>query len=259
MTDVVAAEWLKTQTARWARYILAVMVLFVGLMGLLAWFFIATWDRQSSDVQAHSSLGSLTDLTAWIASVCMAIFGMLSITSEYSSGMIRTTFIAVPQRLAVLAAKALVVSVLTFVITEAALASTEFLTAFIVGGRHIVGQNPPSANDLVPSLAIGLSTVTFALIGLGLGAVTRSVIAGTVSLAFLWYIVPLLATHAPAPWSQWLTSLVPGALAGELSGAGNANSVFGAALPPWLALVVMSTYVSVSLGSAGIALNRRDA
>lgn len=104
MTDVLGAEWLKIRTARWARYILAVMVLFVCLMGLLAWFFIATWDRQSPDVQAHSSLGSLTDLTAWLASVCMAIFGMLSITSEYSSGMIRTTFVAVPQRLKLLAA-----------------------------------------------------------------------------------------------------------------------------------------------------------
>jgi hypothetical protein len=71
--------------------------------------------------------------------------------------------------------------------------------------------------------------------------------------------VLVLVTHAPEPWSQWFTSLVPGALAGELSGVGNANSIFGAALSPWLALVVMASYVLVALVSGGFAIRLRDA
>jgi ABC-2 type transport system permease protein len=259
MLDVVAAEWLKSRTARSTHVILGVVVLFTGFMVLLAWYFVSVWDSLPAEGQAHSALGGLPDLLGWILSLCMAVFGALAITSEYASGMIRTTFIAMPPRGRVLAAKALIVGGFAFVTTEIALTVTELATSAIIGGRVIQGQVPASAGEAVLIVAMGLSIATFGLIGLALGAVLRSGLASVVSLTAVWYVVPLLARFAPPPWSAWITSVVPGALAGQLAGTGNANSVFGAVLPPWAALLVMIAYAAIPMAIATFVVTRRDA
>jgi ABC-type transport system involved in multi-copper enzyme maturation permease subunit len=258
MLDVLAAEWLKIRTARSTKIIIGVVAVLTGLMALLAWYFVSTWDALPPEGQVNSSLGSLPDLLGWILSLCMAVFGTLAIASEYANGMIRTTFIAMPRRGRVLAAKALIVGAVTFVTAEVALTVTLLASTAIVGDRAIAGQTPPDAATAVQIVAMGLSTTTFALIGLALGAITRSALASVVSLAMLWYIVPLVARLAPAPISEWLRSLVPGALAGQLAGTGNVNSVFGAVLPPAAALLAMLAYAIVPLVIAAITVDRRD-
>lgn len=65
--------------------------------------------------------------------------------------------------------------------------------------------------------------------------------------------------HLPAPWAAWVSSLVPGALAGQLAGAGNAHSVFAAVLSPWEALLVLLAYVAIPLTAGAIVISRRDA
>ncbi len=149
-------------------------------------------------------------------------------------------------------------ALVTFVATEAALLVTLVGSAAIVGDRPIGGQTPLDIDGLVFVVAMGLSTATFALIGLGLGAITRSGLATVVALALVWYIVPLIAGHIPSPWSDVLSSLVPGALAGQLAATGNQDSVFSALLTPWQAALVMLGYAfgPLILGAAAL---RRDA
>ncbi len=259
MADVLAAEWLKIRTARYARYVLGVFAAFTALMPLLAWYFVTTWDSLTPAARAHAALGPLPEFLGWIASLCMAVFGALAITSEYSSGMIRTTFTAMPRRRTVFAAKGAIVAVVTFGVTSAALVATLVSGAIIVGGRPIADQTPlnPSGFALVAATAVAVTA--FALIGLGLGAVTRSAVASVVGLTLLWYVVPLFSMHLPAPWAAWVSSLVPGALAGELAGAGNANSVFAAVLSPPEAFLVMLAYIAVPLAAGAIVISHRDA
>jgi ABC-2 type transport system permease protein len=258
MRDVLGAEWRKTRSARSTWYILGVVVLFTALMLGLALAFVATWDALPEAARAHASLGPLPALLGWILALCMAVFGTLAITTEFASGMIRPTFLAMPRRGRVLAAKAAIVACVTFIASEAALAVTLLGTAVIVGSRSIDGQVPPSMSDAALLVAMGLSTTSFAMIGLGLGAITRSALASIVSLALVWYLAPLLASHLPQPWDSWLTSLVPGALAGQIAGTGNPSSMFGAALPPWAALVAMLAYGVVPLALAMVGVARRD-
>lgn len=259
MADVLAAEWRKALTARSTHIILGVVAVLTGLMILLAGYFVSVWDSMPPEGRANSSLGGLPDLLGWILSLVMAVFGTLAITSEYASGMIRTTFIAMPRRGRVLAAKALIVASITFVVSEAALAATLLASSAIIGDRVITGQAPVDASAGFLIVAMGLSTTTFALVGLAIGAITRSALASVVSLVMLWYIVPLVARFAPAPWNDLLGSIVPGALAGQLAGTGNINSVFGAALPPWAALAVMVAYAAIPLAGALVTIMRRDA
>ena len=258
MLDALAAEWLKIRTARYTRYVLGTLAAFSALMPLLAWYFVTTWDSLTPEARAHAALGPLPVFLGWIASLCMAVFGALAITSEYSSGMIRTTFAAMPRRRTVLAAKGAIVAAVTFVATGAALVATLVTGAFIVGGRPIADQTPVDPSGFAIVAATALTVTAFALIGLGLGAITRSAVASVVGLALLWYVVPLLSMHLPAPWAAWVSSLVPGALAGQLAGTGNANSVFAAVLSPWEAFAVMLAYIAVPLAAGAIVISRRD-
>jgi hypothetical protein len=98
----------------------------------------------------------------------------------------------------------------------------------------------------------------FALIGLALGTITRSAVASVVTLVLGWYVLPLLALHAPAPWDALLGSVLPGALAQQLAGS-DTPSVFGTALGQPGALVAMLAYAVLPLLAAGVALRRRDA
>ena len=259
MADILAAEWLKLRTARSTWLVLGVLAVLTALMLAVAWYFVSTWDGLTPERRANAALGSLPTLMGWIASLIMAVFGAVAITSECGNGMIRTTFLAMPNRPLVLLAKAVVVAAVSFVATEASLLVTLLASAAILGDRPIAGQTPLDLGGLVFVIAMGLSTTTFALIGLGLGAITRSGLATVVALALVWYIVPLLASHVPAPWSGVLSSLVPGALAGQLAGTGNEDSVFSALLAPWQAALVMLAYAFGPLILGAAALARRDA
>ncbi len=122
-----------------------------------------------------------------------------------------------PRRWPVLGAKAIVVAGTTYLAAAAALTVAQLGSALIIGDRPIGGQLSLDGNGALVVVATALSAVVFALIGLGLGTLTRSALASVVILALLWYIVPLVAGHVPAPWGVWLSSLMPGALAGELA------------------------------------------
>ncbi len=258
MTDILAAEWAKVRTGRALRTVLGVLVIFTVLMLGIAASFVATWEGLPPDGRARSSMASLPELLGWVASLVMAVFGALAITTEFTTGMIRTAFLAMPARGRVLAAKALVVAAVSFVATEVALLVTLVGAAFIVGGRPITGQPPPDLGSLAIVVAHGLSATVFALLGLSLGTLTRSALASIVTLVLAWYAVPILAMRAPAPWDGWLLSVMPGGLAGQLAGS-DAESVFGSALAPPLALLGMVAYAVLPLVLAAIVLRRRDA
>jgi ABC-2 type transport system permease protein len=259
MTEILAAEWHKLRTARPTRFIVGVMAMFTVLMLVIAWYFVTTWDSLPPGVRARSSLAYLPELLGWIASLCMAVFGALAVTTEHATGMLATTFLAMPSRRRVVVAKALLVAAVSFVVTEGALVVTHVGGVLIIAGRTITGQPPGGTQVLVLIVAIGLSSTGFALIGLGLGAISRSALATVVALMLLWYIAPLLAAHIPEPWSGWIMSIMPGALAGEIAGNGNVDSVFRAELSPFGAILALAAYAILPIGAAMAVVGRRDA
>ncbi len=259
MADILAAEWLKLRTARSTRLVAGTVAVLTALMLALAWSFVATWDGLPPERRANAALGSLPALMGWVLSLVMAVFGTLAITGECASGMLQTTFLAMPSRARVMAAKAVLVGAASFALTMASLLATLVGSAAIIGSRPIGGQTALDAGGVAFLLAMGASAAMFALVGLGVGALTRSGIATVVVLALAWYVAPLVAGHIPAPWGPILSSLVPGALAGQIAGTGNVNSVFSGLLSPAQAAAVMVAYALVPPIAGGLALARRDA
>ncbi|MEY2419568.1 MAG: type transport system permease protein, partial [Actinomycetota bacterium] len=119
--NVLKSEWTKIRSIRSTYWtLLTAAVLTIGLSAIVCAVFVAQFSHlKASDLATFNA--SSTSLTGGIlAQFAIAVFGVLVITGEYATGMIRTTFAAVPQRLNVLWAKVVVFSVVTFGVTSAA-------------------------------------------------------------------------------------------------------------------------------------------
>ena len=138
--DVLRSEWTKLRSVRATFWSLTVTVVLGIALGAVI-----------SAAAAHGyAKSSVSGKLSWdptgvsLAGVAIAVLGVLSISSEYSSGMIRTSLIAVPKRGRVLAAKSLVFAAVTFVVGEV----TSF-TAFFVG-QALISGHPPTRRSAIP-------------------------------------------------------------------------------------------------------------
>ena len=243
---VLRSEWIKLTTLRSTWWSLGIAVLLsVGISMMIA----AASPEFGPDFPAASAILMPTQFTMLVA----GILGAIAVTGEYSTGMIRSTLAAEPRRGSVLAAKAVVVSLLmgaaTVVSYAVALAATAPLLAEGVDWSD-------AAYSIVP-LGYGiLSMVSFALIGLGWGFLIRNgagAIAATVGLLFVLPIVTSLFTIAGEAW-QWIIDLgtyLPMNAAAAISAPGATD-----VLPSLLALT--GWVVALLLGGWAV-LRTRDA
>jgi hypothetical protein len=260
MTDAIAAEWTKLRTVRSTYILLGVALAFVGVGVLLTWQAIAVWDGLPSERRARFGLGDVTALMSWVAGLCLAVLGVLAVTSEYRTGMIRTTFAVTPGRRTVLAAKASVVGAVAVVAGLAVTLLTFFGTRLVIGDRPIGGHRTAVAYEFPELLArAGLVTV-YALLGVGLAVLLRSTAAAIVSIVVPWYPLPILMGLLPDPWDKRVAAFVPDALPGQIAGHGsNTSSVYGELLPPPTAVTLLVAYALLPLCAAAFAVRRRDA
>ncbi|WP_141576491.1 ABC transporter permease [Actinomadura sp. WMMA1423] len=259
ITGAVAAEWRKLWSVRSTYRVLAVTVAFTGFTILLALQMAHVWDGLPAERRDEMRLRPLQEISTWVASLCLAVLGALSVTSEYRTGMIRASLTAVPRRRALLLAKAVVVGAVALAAGEAAAAGSFLGTRLAVGDRPFPDQHASLVHDLPGLLVEGTAVPVFALLGLSLGVLLRSTAGTLVSVVFLWHVLPLLAFHLPRPWSERVGSVMPGGLPAQMAGFGADNSIYGDLLSPGAATAVLLAYALVPLGLAALVLGGRDA
>jgi ABC-2 type transport system permease protein len=255
----LGSEWLKIRSIRSTYAVLAVAAACVLLAALLAWWAAGYWDGATAQRRQHFVLSPTAPLVGWLAQLCLAVLGVMAITSEYSTGMIRTSVAAVPRRRALLAAKAAVVGAVALATGEAVVFATFFVSRWIIGGRPLRFWTSPVSSEVPLLLSWGLSVMVFALIGLGVGTVLRSTAAAIATVVAVWYAFPIAALHLPASWGVWVSAVLLVNLPPQLAGTPRLSPDQVSLLSPAGAVLVMAAYVAVALGGAAIALGRRDA
>jgi ABC-type transport system involved in multi-copper enzyme maturation permease subunit len=190
----------------------------------------------------------------FIAQVAIAVLGVLCISSEYSSGMIRASLTAVPKRGRVLAAKSLVFAAVTFVVGEV----TSF-AAFFVGQALISGHAPTAAlGDPGVARAVvgaGLYLAALAVLSVAAGALLRHPAGAITCMTAILYVLPAIAQALPDSWRNPVTEFWPTMAGGDLT------SVYHAAhtIQPWPGFGVMCLFVAIVYTIAWTLLDRRDA
>ncbi|RJL29979.1 ABC transporter permease [Bailinhaonella thermotolerans] len=255
MRRALAAEWIKLRSVRSTYWTLAGVPAAVVIAALLALHASSLYDGASAEAKANAVVSPLETVAAMIAQLCLAVLGVRSITAEHATGMLRTTFTAMPRRGAVLAAKAVLIGATGLVAGLATLFPAYFLSRWIAGDRPLVFNESTLSQDL-PSLLAGASLVAlFALVGLGLGAVLRNAATALGAIFALWYVLPMIALNLPAPWGPRLGAVMLANLAFQLSG----DPPYPGALmlSPWIAAAAMFLYGAAALTAAALALTRR--
>jgi ABC-2 type transport system permease protein len=254
MTDILAAEWLKARTVASSFYCVGLAVAGVVLSTLLTFGMVSAYDGLPRAERATFSGTPMEEVTMLVAHLCLGLFGVLTVSSEYSTGMIRATLIAMPGRRTVLVAKAVIVAAVAFTVGQAVIFASFFLSRAVVGNRPIPEYTSAVGHETSRLFAMGLTVLVVAMVGFGLGAVLRSATGAIAGLVLLVYVFPIAAGNIPAPLGPKVDALSLRNLAFQLAG-----TKVDPVLSPGAALAVMAAYVAVAVGAGVFLIGRRDA
>ena len=252
--DALRSEFTKIKSTRSTYWtLLALVVVSVGI-GALTCAGTASHPQGISPASFDATQQSLAGL--YVGQLVIAVLGALTITSEYSTGMIRTSLSVQPRRGVVFAAKGVVFAAVTLVVG--------LITSF---GSFFVGQAILSSHHL--SATLGEPNVLRAVIGgalfltacgmlaYGLGAVLRHTAAAISATIGLLFVLTVLVQFLPQSWQDNVDKWMP-ALAGSqiwtTKAAGGAHQ-----FPAWGGFAVLAGYAAVAIIAGLICFRTRDA
>jgi ABC-2 type transport system permease protein len=241
--NVAAMEWIKLRSLRSVRWaLIGGMAATVALGAISGYNTRSVTGDPTSNVLAGVILGQ----------VITGVLGVLAITSEYSSGMIRVTFAAVPRRPLVLAAKAFVWGLVCLVAGEAAV-----FASFVLGIAVLRSSVPhPSLGDPAVLRAVVMTGAYLALTGLtglGVGAIIRHSAAAAATLVGGLFVLPLIIAAGRNGAARFMPELIAG------NSLAAVKPVPGFTWSPWLELGIVAAYPLALLAAGGWLLARRDA
>ncbi|MBA8815949.1 ABC-2 type transport system permease protein [Microbacterium halimionae] len=257
---LVRSEWIKFTTVRstwWS--ICLVTVLSAGLSALMASAIASFGGEASASVVASNNAAVQAIVFSTILTQLLAvILGAITVTGEYSTGMIRSTLTAAPRRFGSLLAKALVVGVAMFITGLISFAISVAVTAPILGDASLDFSDLSSS--LMPLLGAALYLGLISILGVGIGFVIRN---GPGALAIgigLVFVAPILFLFFPRAdsyaWIQTIASYAP-SNAGQSLFMGSGMS--GNALETWPAIATLIAWALLALVGGAAVLRMRDA
>ena len=247
---VLASEWLKFWTLR-----STVLVLLAAMVALVVFGAVIGHNtRHVAGLDPEDVVASGPLQGYYLGQLLIGALGVMVVTNEYSSGMIRATLAAVPRRVPVLLAKVLVFA---GVVGTGMVAAS--IAAFLVAQRFLAGYRPTySLSDphvLRVVVGTGIYLTLIGLLGGAIGWIVRSTPGALVTLLGTILVVPVLLLLFKGSWAEHLRAWLP-------TGAGQSFSTslrMPGALAPWPGLVVMVAWVVCATVLAGVLLRRRDA
>jgi ABC-2 type transport system permease protein len=256
---VLRSEWIKFRTLRSTFYTLvAAVVAMVGLGLLFSWGLASRLgERGAHHIDTDPKVLAVTfPLRGYfIAQLAVGVLGVMVISGEYSTGMIRASLAAVPKRLPVLWAKAAVFSVVVLVLTTV----TSFVAFF--GGESILSSQHVQATLSTPGalrivFGVGLYLTVVGLLSVALGALIRNT-AGAIAAVFgLLLVLPVLGeVLGLTSWGKDVPKYLP-------SNAGQALLAVTpdpGGLGPWTGFGFFCAYTAAVMVAAAVLLKRRDA
>ena len=257
MRPALHAEWTKLRTAPGTGALLVVAV--VVTVGL-SWLASATVGFQTGGLQDPVKI-SLTGVQAGQAIV--ALIGVLIITGEYSTGMIRTSLAAMPQRWTMLAAKAVILTGLVLLSGTVAVLGSLLLGRFLLPGNGFSpahGFSTLSVTDPATMRAAAGSVIYLGLIGLlslGIATMIRdSAVAVGVVLGMLYLFPIVIQVVADPDWKQRLEQIAPTNAGLAIQSTVDLQSL---AISPVMGLGVLAAWATCALLASAAALQLRDA
>ncbi|MEV5504969.1 ABC transporter permease [Streptomyces orinoci] len=254
-TELLKAEWIKLRSVRSTYLSLAaaaalVIIVALSVAGTTAdnWPTMSPRDRSSFDPVSAPLFGAL------FAQLVIGVLAVLVVSSEYSTGLIRTTFAVTPQRRKVLLAKVTVTTALALAAGAVILGAAFLLSqAVMAHGHGGVSLGDPGVLRAVGYAVLYLVAVT--VLATSLGAILRST-AGAIAVLFtLVFLVPQVLDHLPQELRHHLMRFgLQRAAAAAVSLHPQADT-----FSPTVSILLCAGYAAVALALALFLIGRRDA
>jgi ABC-type transport system involved in multi-copper enzyme maturation permease subunit len=246
----VTSEWIKFRTLRSTLAVLA-----LALAGMLVIGLIVAYNTRhlSPSLQPNDIVASSPLQGYYLGQLLIGALGVLLVTGEFSSGMIRSTLTLVPRRLPVLWAKLLVFVTVTAVpLIVMSLLSFTAAEALISHSRPGISLSSPGALRVV--IGTGLYLTLVGLIGAAVGWIVRSTPGSLVAYLAIVLVIPVLFGNAFGAWGKQVAKFLPS----QAGGAFISIIPDGPSLRPWLGLVVLVAWVVAFTAVAAVTLRQRD-
>jgi ABC-2 type transport system permease protein len=255
---LLAAEWTKIRSVRSTIWALILQVaVTVGFTSLLTFFISSQWSHARPEQRAATvadPVGTILGTGITFGQLAICVLGVLVIASEYSTGVIRASLLAVPRRLPMLAAKAAVFAAIVFVTGEIASFGSFFAGSAILHSHAPVALSDPGV--IRPVLGAGLYLTVLGLFSLAIGAILRHTAAAISTAIGVVFVLPIIAAFLPGSWGQHIHDYLPSA-AGQM--VTQTKQGLHQVLSPWQGFGVFCIWTAVLLAVAAYLLQRRDA
>ena len=246
--DVLTSEWTKFRSVRSTYWTLLVAVVTPIALSVFVAYTLAS--APSSGAPVDPMLPGLLSLE--YAVLAISVLGVLTFSTEYATGLIQTTFTAVPRRRPVLAAKAAVTGAVTLVAGEMVAFVSFFIVQAVLSGHHVgVSLSRPGVPGAV--LAEGILLCVCALLGVALGAIIRHT-AGGIAAAIGVIVLPSVLALLPPPWNGRLGRFTLLEAAHQVTALHPQPNLF----TPALSLLVLLAWPAAALLAAALLITRRD-
>jgi ABC-2 type transport system permease protein len=247
------SEFTKIRSVRSTYWTLLAMLVVVVGFGALASAGAAHGPHGPDFDPTQQSLAGL-----YIGQLIIGVLGVLVISSEFSTGMIRTTLTTNPHRGVMIAAKGAVFTAVALVTSLVASFAAFFLGQALMSSDHI-STTIGSPNVLRAVIGGALFLTACGVLAFGLGLLIRHSAGGIGAVVGLLFVVTILVNFLPLSWQNHVDKWVPALAGGQLwmtvpQPRGNAQ-MFG----PWASFAVLCGYAAIAVAAAVILFRKRDA
>ncbi len=249
---ILRSEFCKLRSVRSTYWTLFAAVVFnVAVAALLAVLLpghLSAHEKATLD-STRVSLGGLH-----LSQISFGLLGVLVITGEYGTGMIRATLSAVPQRRLMLAAKTIVFAAAALIVGILASFAAYFVfQAFLSGDSMRTSLGDPGVLRAVTGG--GLYLAVLGLFGLGLGAIIRFSAGAVAALFGVLFVPQIIVTLLPSSWQDIVGPYLPMEAGTTIFTVHHEAGTLGA----WSGFGVFCLYAAVALVAGFVLINHRDA
>ena len=253
---VLLSEWTKLRSLRSTRWSMLVAVVLSIVLPLLGAILTDThWAHMSASDRAGRHPLDIALFGVRVAQLAIGVLGVLVISGEYSTGMIRATLGAVPKRLPVLWAKVIVFAAVSFALMLPTVLIAFFGSQAILNQHHIL-QIPFSEHGVARSVIGGALYLTVVgVFALSMGAITRNTAGGIALFAGIFFVIPPLMNVLPTSWNDAISEYLPSNAGADILSLTHGRHD----LAPGPGFGLFCAYTAISVAVAAVLLVRRDA
>ncbi|HEX4519411.1 MAG TPA: hypothetical protein VH063_07500 [Gaiellaceae bacterium] len=253
---VILSEWTKFRSIRSTRWSMFVaFILTIGFSCIAATVTVIRWSHMSPLEQASRNPLNIAIIGAEFSQLAVGILGVLVITGEYSTGMIRASLGAVPKRLPFLWAKLIVFATVTFVLMVPAVLAAFFGSQAILRSDDILKLSFSDPGVARAVLGVALYVTGVGVLTLAIGAMIRNTAGGIAIFVAIFFVIPPLLLILPLSWYQPISEYLPSSVGGDVYAIHHGPHDLG----PWSGFGVFCAYIAAAIVAAAGMLVRRDA